>query len=149
MLPTLVAPTGIMLKNPYFHLPRRATRSFKTKRLCNLLAMYGDTEKSSPGDGGQIVYRSPVTFNERTNEMSTLFNDPSGGTMESMVITRSEIDDAEVKGISGLDVSSRGASPAFHGHARPHLGSNFGGFKQLLGEILGAEYRRVGCLAKA
>ena len=39
MLPTFVAPTGIMLKNPCFHLPRRATRSFNTKRLCNLLAI--------------------------------------------------------------------------------------------------------------
>lgn len=93
--------------------------------------------------------QSPVTFNKRTNEMSTLFDDPSGGAMEPMVVTRGEVDDTEEEGISGPDASSRGASTAFHSCTRPHLSCNFGRFEQALGEILGVYYRRIGCLAKA
>ena len=43
---------------------------------------------------------------ELTNEMSTLLNNPSGGTMEPMVVTRGEVDDTEEKGISGSDATS-------------------------------------------
>jgi len=59
------------------------------------------------------VPQSPVTFNKLTDEMSTLFNDPSGGAMEPMVVTRGEVDDTEEEGISGPDASSRGTSTAF------------------------------------
>ena len=48
MEPTLVAPTGTIEKNPCLHLPRRATRSFRTKRFAMRFAIYGETEKSSP-----------------------------------------------------------------------------------------------------
>lgn len=59
MLPTLVAPTGTMLKKPYRHRPSIATRSLSTKRFCNRLAMYGETENSSPeNNAGQRGSRS-------------------------------------------------------------------------------------------
>ena len=48
MLPTFVAPTGTMPKNPYRHRPNNATRSFKTNRFARRLAMYGETENNSP-----------------------------------------------------------------------------------------------------
>ena len=91
----------------------------------------------------------PAMSNRRTNKMSTLFDDPSGGTMEPMIVTRGKVDNTEEKGISGFDTSSRGTSPTFHSCTRPHLSRNFGGFEQALGEILGVYYRRIGCLAKA
>jgi len=87
--------------------------------------------------------------NRRTNEMSALFDDPSGGTMEPVIVTRGEIDNTEEKGISGSDASSRGTSSTFHNCTRPHLSCDFSGFEQALGEILGVYYRRIGCLAKA
>ena len=49
MLPTFVAPTGTILKKPYRHRPRSATRSLSTNRFWSRLAIYGDTENSSPG----------------------------------------------------------------------------------------------------
>jgi hypothetical protein len=61
--------------------------------------------------------------------MSTLFDDPSGGTVEPMVVTRGEVDDAEEKSISGLDISSRGTSPTFDRCTRPHLSRDFDGFE--------------------
>ena len=107
ILPTFVAPTGTMLKNPYFHLPRRATRSLRTKRLCNLLAIYGDTEKSSPKDEDQVVCHSVRSRSkERTNEMPALFYDPSRGTVEPMVVAGGEVDNAEEKGMPGPDAGS-------------------------------------------
>jgi len=93
--------------------------------------------------------QNAVTSNKRTNEMSTLFNDPSGGTVEAVVVTRGEIDNAEEKGISGPDASSRGTSPTFDSRTCPHLGRDFDGFKQVLGGGLGVHHRRIGCLAKA
>ena len=81
--------------------------------------------------------RNAVAFSKRTDEMSTLFNDPSGGTVEPVIVTRGEIDNAEVKGISGPDASSRGASPTFDSRARPHLSRDFDGFEQILGGGLG------------
>ena len=87
--------------------------------------------------------------NTRTNEMSTLFDDPSGGTVEPMVVARGEVDNAEEKSISGSDASSRGTSSTFHGCPHPHLSRDFGRFEQALGEILGVDYRRISCLAKA
>lgn len=48
MEPTLVAPTGTMEKKPWRHRPRRATRSLRTNRSWSLLAIQGETEKSSP-----------------------------------------------------------------------------------------------------
>jgi len=69
--------------------------------------------------------------------------------MEPVVVARGQVDDTEEKGISGSDASSRGTSSTFHSCARPHLSRDFGGFEQTLGEILGVDYRSVGCLAKA
>ena len=48
MLPTFVAPTGIMLKNPCLHRPSMATRSLRTNRFSRRFATYGETENSSP-----------------------------------------------------------------------------------------------------
>ena len=93
--------------------------------------------------------QNAVTFNRRTDEMSTLFNDPSGGTVEPVVVTRGEVDNAEEKGISGPDTSSRGASPTFDGRTGPHFSRDFDRFEQILGGGLGIYYRRIGCLAKA
>ena len=56
----------------------------------------------------------PVATKERTNEMPTLLDDPCGRTMEPMVVTRGEIDDAEEEGVSGPSIDSRAAS-TFHG----------------------------------
>lgn len=81
--------------------------------------------------------------------MSTLFNDPSGGAVEPVVVTRGEVYDAEEKGISGPDAGSRGASPAFDSCARTHLGCHLNRFEQVLAGSLGIYYGRVGCLAKA
>jgi hypothetical protein len=81
--------------------------------------------------------------------MSTLFDDPSGGTMEPVIVTRGEVDNTEEKGVSGFDASSRGASSTFHSGTGPHLSRDFGGFEQALSEILGVCYGCVGCLAKA
>jgi len=69
--------------------------------------------------------------------------------MESVVVARGEVDNAEEKGISGSDAGSRGTSSTFHSCTRPHLSRDFDRFEQALGEILGVDYRRVGCLAKA
>ena len=68
-------------------------------------------------------------FNKRTNEMSTLFNDPSGGTVEPMVVTRCEIDDAEEKGISRPDAGSRGTSSTFDRCTCPHLSRDLDRFE--------------------
>ncbi|KAH3687247.1 hypothetical protein WICPIJ_001763 [Wickerhamomyces pijperi] len=48
ILPTFVAPTGIMEKKPYFQYPKRATLSFNTKSLFNVLWKYGATLNNSP-----------------------------------------------------------------------------------------------------
>ena len=69
--------------------------------------------------------------------------------MKAVVVTRGEIDNAEEKGISGPDTSSRGASPTFDSRPRPHLGRDFNGFKQVLGGGLGVDHRCISCLAKA
>ena len=69
--------------------------------------------------------------------------------MEPVVVARSEVDNAEEKGISSSDASSRGTSSTFHSCTRPHLSRDFGRFKQALGEILGVDYRCVCCFAKA
>jgi hypothetical protein len=98
---------------------------------------------------GQLVCHRLRSFNKRTNEMSTLFDDPGGGTMEAMVVAGSEVDDAKEKGISGPDASSRGTSPRFESRARSHLSRDFDGFEQVLGGALGVHDRRVCCLAKA
>ena len=68
--------------------------------------------------------------------MSSLFNDPSGGTVESMVVSRCEVDDAEEKGIPGLNVGSRRASATFHGCARAHFSRDLDRFEHALGEVL-------------
>ena len=93
--------------------------------------------------------RSQVTSDKRTNEVSTLFDDPSGGTMEPMVITRGEVDDTEEKGVSWSDTSSGSTSPAFDSRTRPHLGRHFNRFEQVLGGVLGVYHRCVGGFAKA
>ena len=49
--------------------------------------------------------------------------------MESMVVTRGEVDDTEEKGISRLDASSRGTSSTFDRRASPHLGRDFDRFE--------------------
>lgn len=73
--------------------------------------------------------QSPVIFNKRTDEMSTLFDNPSGGTVEPMVVTRGEVDDTEEKGVSGSNVSSRGTSTTVHCCTCPHLSRDFDGFE--------------------
>ena len=100
-------------------------------------------------DEGQLTCHRSSTFNKRTNEMSTLFNDPGSGTVEPVVITRGEIDNAEVKGISRPDTGARGASPTFDSRTRTHLSRDFDGFEQVLGGSLGVRYRRIGCFAIA
>jgi len=69
--------------------------------------------------------------------------------VEPVIVTGGEIDDAEEKGISGLDTGSRGTSPTFDSCTRPHLSRDFDRFEQVLGGSLGVYYRCVGCLAKA
>ena len=70
-----------------------------------------------------------VMSSRRTDKMSALFDDPSGGTVEPVIVTRGEIDNAEEKGISRFDASSRGTSPTFHSCTRSHLSCNFSGFE--------------------
>ena len=48
ILPTFVAPTGTMPKNPCLQRPRSATRSLSTNKFSKRLAMKGDTENNSP-----------------------------------------------------------------------------------------------------
>jgi hypothetical protein len=55
MLPTLVAPTGTMPKEPCCHCPSSATRSFDTNRFSTHFATHGETKNSSP------ARRSPFT----------------------------------------------------------------------------------------
>ena len=69
--------------------------------------------------------------------MSTLFNDPSGRTVEPVVVTRGEIDDTEVEGISGFDTASRGATPTFDSCTCAHLCRDFDRFQQVLAGALG------------
>ena len=112
--------------------------------------MYGDTEKSSPKDENQVVCHSVRSrLKERTDEMPALFYDPSCGTVEPMVVTRGEVDNAEEKGVPGPDAGSRGTSATFHGSARSHLSRDFDGITQVLSEALGVYHRRVGRLAEA
>jgi len=90
-----------------------------------------------------------MVLGKRTDEMPTLFDDPSGGTMEPVVVTRGEVDDTEEKGISRLDASSRGTSSTFRSRARAHLSRNFDRFEQALGEVLRVYHGCVGCFAEA
>ena len=90
-----------------------------------------------------------VIFNKRTDEMSTLFDNPSGGTMEPVVVTRGKVDNTEEEGVPGFDASSGGTSSTFYSCACPHLSCNLDGFEQTLGEVLRVYYRRIGRLAKA
>lgn len=76
-----------------------------------------------------------ILVNRRTDKMPAFLNDPSGGAVESMVVSRGEIDDAEEKGISGLDAGPRGASAAFYGCADPHFGRDFNRFNHALSEV--------------
>ena len=69
------------------------------------------------------------TGGKRTNEMSSLFNDPGGGTVESVVVTRGEVDNAKEEGISRPDASSGGASPTFDSRTRSHLSRDFDGLE--------------------
>ena len=97
---------------------------------------------------GQLP-KSLTTINRRTNEMPALFDDPRGGAVESMVVSRSEVDDTEEEGISGLDAGSRGASTTFYGCARAHFSCDLNGLEHALGKILRVYHRRVGRLAEA
>lgn len=87
-------------------------------------------------------------FKKRTDEMPPFFDNPGSRTMEPMVVTRGEVDDAEEKGIPGLDAGSGCASPTFHSHTRSHLMRDFGRFEQALGKILRVYYGCIGRLAK-
>ena len=49
MLPTLAAPTGIMLNKPYRQRPSMVTRLLSMKRFCRCLAVQGETENSPLG----------------------------------------------------------------------------------------------------
>lgn len=80
--------------------------------------------------------KESTTGDRRTDEMPALFNDPSGGTVESMVVSRGEVDDAEEKGISGLDAGSRSASAAIQSRARPHFSRDFDRVKHALSKVL-------------
>ena len=80
--------------------------------------------------------------------MPPFLDDPSSRTMEPMVVTRGEVDNAEEKGVPGLDAGSGGAAPTFQSYTRSHLMGDFGRFEQALGKILRVYYRCIGCLAK-
>lgn len=64
--PTLVAPTGTIEKKPYRQRPRRATRSFRTKRSASLPTIQGDTEKSSP-EGTRLNQRQKGSGHDQAN----------------------------------------------------------------------------------
>lgn len=97
--PTLVAPTGIMLKNPCFQRPSSATRSLRTKRLAIRRAMYGETLKSSPVHASTRPKIKSVTrpkggmlrVGGRTSKVPSPLHNPSSRTMEPMIISRRKI----------------------------------------------------------
>lgn len=61
--------------------------------------------------------------------MPPFFDNPGSGTMEPMVVTWGEVDDAEEKGIPWPDAGSGSASSTFHSYARSHLMRDFRGFE--------------------
>src|SRR6266702_279447 len=101
MLPTFVAPTGTMPKNPCRQRPRSATRSLSTNRFSARFATQGETENSSPA---RRHLASPRTKKKKpTLKMPPLLNHPCRRTVEPMIITRREIYHSKKESVAGLD----------------------------------------------
>lgn len=82
------------------------------------------------------MLQNPATVNRRTDKMPALFNNPSGGTVEPMVVSRGKVDYAKEKSVSGLDSRSRGASTTFYGRACPHFSRDLDRLEHTLSEVL-------------
>lgn len=107
MLPTLVAPTGIIEKKPWRHRPRRATRSLRTKRSWSLLAIQGETEKSSPVGARQSESEAGRREHRLTSKVAATLDNPARGAVEAVVVSRGEVDDGEEELVAVLrDVTS-------------------------------------------
>lgn len=114
MLPTLVAPTGTMPKNPYFHLPSSATRSFSTNTSDSLFTIHGETEKRSPTPDPDFRMRPHVLLNALlTYEVPSLLHHPCCRAVKAVVIARRKVNNSEEQRMSRFDAPRRSSLRTF------------------------------------
>lgn len=109
--PDVRSSDGDHAKEPVFPSPEESNSLVQNEKVMQ-----------PPGDIGR--HREKFT-----NEMPALFDDPSGGTVEPMVVARGEVDDAEEEGVPGPNAGSGGTSTTVHSCAWSHFGCDFDRFE--------------------
>jgi hypothetical protein len=92
-----------MPKKPCRQRPSIATRSFNTNKFSTRFATHGDTENNSPVSDISTVQRGSCQAKNSTLEMPPLFDDPRRWTVETVIVSRREINDREKEPVSRLD----------------------------------------------